>query len=221
MLKNSCLWSVVLILGALSASAHKAPEAGGPDGPPEMMGGPAGGGPEGGPRDGRIGPGGEGFRSGGPGGGMDMELTEAQEKELLDFVKANDPIMAEHLARENGHGAPSYKHQIFGLWRMYKDSADRERWVKQARAHREIREISTQYNKAPDGEKPALKDRLKKAVGDLFDADLADKTRQVEAMEAHAATFKEKIAKRREAKDRMVNQRVEQITGESGEDWQW
>ena len=220
MSKNCWLWTVVLFLGTLSASAHQGPGKDGPDGPPEMMGGQGPGGPGMGPGEGGMGRGPNGPRFGGPGGGMEVELTDLQEKELLDFVKANDPFMAEHLAREKGQG-PGYRHQLFGLWRMYKDNADRERWVKQSKAHKDIRDLSAQFNKAADAEKPALKEKLKKSVGELFDADLADKTRQVEAMEAHAAKLKDKIAKRREAKERVVNQRVEQITGEGGEDWQW
>src|SRR6185369_17324835 len=117
------------------------------------------------------------------------------EKELLDFIKANEPMMAEHLAKEKG--SPGFKRQLGGLWRMYKDPAERDRWIKQARARKDVREYSAQYQRAADAEKPAIKEKLSKSLGDLFDADLAERTKQVESLEAQAAKAKERLAKRK------------------------
>src|SRR5271170_5986434 len=105
MKESTWLCAVLLTLGAASVWAQPGPQGGGgPDGPPEIgdnptpgqgpgsgqgQGGPGMAGPQAGRRrsDG-------GWATGGP-GGLPQAVTAAQEKELVDFLKTNEPKSAE------------------------------------------------------------------------------------------------------------------------------
>jgi hypothetical protein len=150
----------------------------------------------------------------------ELSLTEAQEKELRAFVKANDPHMDENLTADKANRPMVYRHQLAGLWSMYMLPAGRERWIKQAKARREVADLVAQYKSVPDDQKPAIKEKLAKSVGDIFESDLEEKGNQALSLEAEAAHLKDRIAKRREAKDKLVAQRVEKLTSE-GDDWPW
>lgn len=232
MKKTALLWSGLLIFGTGAGWAQQAPaSSGGPDGPAEMgedrgpMSAPfpAGGTqmPEGmGPGQGWGGEPGAGRPHGRLGEPRELSLTDAQEKELRAFVKTNDPHMDENLTADKTKRPPFYRHQISGLWTMYMQPEGRQRWVKQVKARREVADLTAQYNLADDAGKPAVKEKLAKAVGELFDADLEEKGNQVHALETQAALLKDKIAKRAQAKDKIVAQRVDGLTGEA-DDWSW
>ena len=214
------LWTVILATAATAVWAQPAPP--GADGPQDDMA-TADGAP-GSPRgDRRMGPGGPlGMR--GPGGMMDGPqgrgaVTEDQERELLSFLKENAPKLHERLSTAK-HDAPMmYHHRLPELWQKYKDPEIRERFLKHAKALELVRELSAQYRQAAEKDKPALKEKLVKAGSELFDADLANKELQLKKMQEDIAKLKEKIAKRRRLKDKIVAKRVEQLTGED-DDWE-
>lgn len=222
------LWTAILTMAAGVAWAQPAHPGGADgdsgdemsmdDGPAQR--GPRGGqpgGPQGGPR------GGQGMRpGGGPGGpgGDAPALTEAQEKELTDFIKENDPKLHERLSAAGQEiPAPMRRRRLAQMWKMYQDPEAKGLFVKRAKANASVRELVGQYKKAGEKEKPAIKEKLVKATGELFDADQGSKELQLKKMQDEIAKLKEKTAKRRSLKDKIVARRVEQLTGE-GDDWQ-
>ncbi|MBI3553033.1 MAG: hypothetical protein HY077_11010 [Elusimicrobia bacterium] len=152
--------------------------------------------------------------------GPEATLNEAQEGELLAFIKANEPMMAEHLGRAKSEEPSMYHHKLAELWQMYKDPDVRQQFSKTMKANRASRELVEQYKKAEGADKAALKDKLTGAVGDQFDVDVAGKELQIKKMTTEIAKLKDKIGKRREQKDKYVAKRVEQMTSEGG-DWEW
>jgi len=224
---KSALLTAIVSLAACVASAQPTPP--GAEGPDDEMaldgGGPRapGGGGRMGP-DGRMGQNGPmGMRgprrgAGGP-GEQEPALTEAQEQELLGFLKENAPKLYANLNAAKGDNPQMQKHRLSGLWKLYKNPEARENFVKHAKANEAVRDLAVQYKKAGEKEKAAVKEKLGKAVGELFDADLGSKELQIKRMQDDIAKFKEKIAKRRQLKDKIVARRVEQLTGE-GDDWE-
>jgi len=219
------LLAAVVSLTACVASAQPTPP--GADGPDDEMS-PDGGGPRTPGGGGRMGPGrmGQngpmGMRGPRRGGGPEEQapaLTEAQEQELLGFLKENAPKMYEHMNSAKGGNPQMQKQRLAGLWKVYKNPEARENFVKHGKANEAVRELTAQYKKAGEKEKAAVKEKLGKAVGELFDADLGGKELQIKRMQDDIAKFKEKIAKRRQLKDKIVARRVEKLTGE-GDDWE-
>ena len=180
-----------------------------------------------GPQDGERGaPRGEkGMRPEGPmgmgGPGSDgPALTEAQEKELTDFLKETDPKMHERMSAAGQEmPAPMRRRRLAQMWKMYQDPEAKGLFVKRAKANASVRELVGRYKKAGDKEKPAIKEKLVKATGEIFDADQGNKELQLKKMQDEITKLKEKIAKRRQMKDKIVARRVEQLAGE-GDDWQ-
>lgn len=222
------LWSAILVMAAGAAWAQPAhPDAGDGDLGDEMSmdegprGGPRRGGPRGGPGmrpEGPMGMGGPEGRRGGP-EAEGPALTEAQEKELTDFIKEAAPKMHEHM-NAGGREMPMIRRRkLARLWKLYQDPEARALFVKNSKANAAVRELAAQYRKAGEKEKPAIKEKLVKAAGELFDADQGNKELQLKKMQEDIVKLKEKIAKRRQLKDKIVARRVEQLTGEE-DDWQ-
>jgi len=224
------LWSAILMMAAGAAWAQPAPSGmeGGSDDEMSMDDGPSQRGPRRGAPEGRQGQrkgprGAQGMRAGGPMGaeGPGAEgpaLTEAQEKELTDFLKEADPKMHERMSA-GGREMPMMKRRrLAQLWKLYQDPESRALFVKRAKANASVRELAAQYRKAGEKEKPAIKAKLTTATGELFDVDQANKELQLKKMQDGISKLKEKTAKRRQLKDKIVARRVEQLTGE-GDDW--
>lgn len=156
----------------------------------------------------------------GPGGPLrGPAVTEDQERELLSFLKENAPKLHERLSAAKRDAPMMYHHRLPDLWQKYRDPEIRERFLKHAKALESVRELSAQYRQAAEKDKPAVKEKLVKAGSELFDADLANKELQLKKMQDDIAKLKEKIAKRRRLKDKIVAKRVEQLTGED-DDWE-
>jgi len=111
MKKNACLWTAGLLLSAACAWAQPEPPGGDDaEGPPEMSqdmperpnapGRQAGArGQAMGPRGQQMGPRGQMGPGAGPMGQRGPKLTQAQETELLEFIKTNAPEIHERLSR--------------------------------------------------------------------------------------------------------------------------
>ncbi|MBI3550007.1 MAG: hypothetical protein HY078_13295 [Elusimicrobia bacterium] len=142
------------------------------------------------------------------------------EPELIDFVKSNNPEMADHLAAMKQAHPAEFQHKLRDISHMYADKDVREHFVRQTKLQREVRDLAQAYRKAKPEERSAAKDKLTKAVGLLFDADLSQKELQVKKMRSEIAKLEDKVAKRRELKAKIVQKRIDHITGE-GDDWEW
>ena len=81
-----------------------------------------------------------------------------------------------------------------------------------------IRDLGGKLSKAPETEKAAGKAEARKIVGELFDAKLDLDLAILTKTEKHVAEMKDKLAKRKENRERVIESRVARLTGE-GDDW--
>ncbi|UPT74049.1 MAG: hypothetical protein M0D55_19860 [Elusimicrobiota bacterium] len=103
-----------------------------------------------------------------------------------------------------------------GFGRGGEDPETREKHAKYREAEKRVREIA---RRAGGGKADAaVKTEARKAVSDLFDAKLALDTAMLAKMEKMVAERREKIAKRKSEKERLVDQKTARILGE-GDDW--
>jgi len=158
---------------------------------------------------------------GGPDAFADPALTESQEGEVGDFIKANDPSMYERLNAAKSRNPRMYRRRMSGIWNtVHEDPEARAQLAKQFKANRLARDLAAQYSRADEKEKPDVKKKLDAAVGELFDADLSRKELQLKNMQANIVKLKEKISERRKMKDKIVASRVERLIG-AGDEWEW
>lgn len=95
------------------------------------------------------------------------------------------------------------------------DPAMKARHEKLRGAQEKLRELKRKLHDAKESEKAALKKDVKSAVGELFDAKLAMEEAMVDKMAEHLKQKKDKLAKRKEARDKLVQERADQLTGDA------
>ena len=95
------------------------------------------------------------------------------------------------------------------------DPAMKERMEKMRAAQDKVRELTQKLRKAKDSEKAALKKDARVALGELFDARLAMEQSMVDKMSEHLAEKKEKLAKKKAAKDKLVDEKLDKLTGDA------
>lgn len=151
----------------------------------------------------------------GPGGG---------DKEMMEIIKRNDPAFAAKL--EDLHKKAPGKYlavlkssgKLVALSRMEDDKSAEKDLVRGMSLEYDTRELSQKYDKASDGEKAKIKEELKAKVSELFDLRHKRQEMKIKRMEADLADMKKKMESRRAAKAKIVQERVDQLTGE-GYSW--
>lgn len=211
----------------------------GPEGPGESGFGPGSGM---GPR-GQMGPGmGQGRGQMGPGmkqgrGGMDEEKMMMVRKrkmmkqgfggpgfmdqdEVLAVIKKHDPVFAKKV-EELAESAPAkYKMlmqmsgKMFGLARMEKDETLEKDAVRGLALEFESKELSLKYNGASDSDRKTIKEKLKGVLSELFDLKSKGQELRVKHMEREIGKLKKNLESRKANKAKIVEQRLEQLTGE-------
>ena len=190
---KSVLWLMACVAG-LSASAFGAP-------PP----GPGGEGP---------GPGPEGrFEGNAP--------TEAQQREVLEFIQQHNPEMAAHLNGMREREPDAFRRRIREIYRMYSQPEVRETWVRQQEAEQKVRSLADNYRKADAKQKEAVRPELEAALLDEFDAKVAEHELRVKKMQEEIGRLKDQIAKRKALKSQVVKKRFAEVVGEDVESWNW
>jgi Spy/CpxP family protein refolding chaperone len=81
-----------------------------------------------------------------------------------------------------------------------------------------LRAAAMKARAGTDAEKAAAKIEARKVLGELFDAKLDLETAMLDQMEKRAAELKEKISRKKTARDEMIEARLARMTGEI-DDW--
>ncbi len=76
------------------------------------------------------------------------------------------------------------------------------------------RELSLQYSKASDAEKNAVKAKLRAVLSDLFDVKSRIQEQRVKRMQADIARLQKRLDVRKANKNKIVDLRLDQLTGE-------
>lgn len=142
------------------------------------------------------------------------------EDNVLAIIKKNDPVFAKKVEGLRETAPAKYKMliqmsgKLLGAAKMAQDESVEKDAVKGLALEFESRELGLKYNKASDTEKKEIKARLKVVLSDLFDV----KTRGQELRTRHMAQeierLNKKLDKRKANKSKIVDQRLDQLTGE-------
>lgn len=161
--------------------------------------------------------GGEGAMQGKRFGGEDEMMNEDK---VYRTIKKHEPKFAEILS-ELRETAPAEYKLVMNISRKLLNMAAKENDEKlEADAVRaisleyETKKLSRKYEKAADADKAAIKAELKAKLAELFDLRLKGQQFRVQRMEKELARLKKDIETRKANKDKIVQERLSQMTGE-------
>jgi len=217
--KKSIFWLAVLALSVVPAVSCMAQEGPGP--------GP--GGDEMGARD--ENPGHPGMAPGMKGDMAQMKMREGfgrpgegpgflQEQEALTMIKKYDAAFGKKLEDLKDMAPAKYKMimqmsgKMLGMAAMEQDESVQKDAVRAISLEYESKELSLSYNKASDADKKAIKDKLTPVLSELFDLKTKAQEMRVKHMEGEIAKLKKNLENRKINKAKIVDQRLDQMTGE-------
>ncbi|MDO8806188.1 MAG: hypothetical protein Q7R35_17365 [Elusimicrobiota bacterium] len=157
----------------------------------------------------------EGKEKGGPG---------FMEDEIMAVVTKHDPAFAKKLGNLRESAPRKYKMvlmmsgKMLGMAKMEQDESLEKDAVRGMSLEFESKELSLKYDKAPDADKKAIKDSLRGILAELFDLKTKGQELRVKFMEKEMAKLRKNLESRKLNKDKIVGQRLEQMTGE-GTGW--
>mgnify|MGYP001585630482 CR=1 FL=1 len=99
------------------------------------------------------------------------------------------------------------------------DMALHEKYMKMHEIEKSVRQAAQKARKGSDAEKAAAKPELKKLLGDLLDVKLDIDQYRLTKAEKETVELKEKIAKKKANRDKMIESRLSKMSGE-GDDWE-
>ncbi|OIO00249.1 MAG: hypothetical protein COX65_04320 [Elusimicrobia bacterium CG_4_10_14_0_2_um_filter_56_8] len=215
--KKIVMWAAVVALVSGPAFNLAAQEGPGDDDDIEMM---------------EAGPGQQGMR-GGMGQGPMMVKTKIMRggkgmggpaflspDETMSMIKKHDPAFAKKLDELREAAPAKYKMvlhmsgKMFGMARMQQDESIEKDAVRAIALEFECKELSLKYDKASDPEKKKIKESLRVSLAELFDLKSKAQGLRVKRMESDMARLKKKLESRKANKSKIVEQRLEQLTGE-------
>lgn len=239
--KKIVMWAAVIALVSAPALDLRAQEGPGDEEEIEMMEGGPGGGP--GMRPGMRG---EGRGQKGPGmreeGGMDqermllkkkMKMREGKgeggpgfmpEDDVLAVITKHDPAFAKKVEDLREIAPGKYKMlmqmsgKMFGMARMQQNESIEKDAVRAMSLEYDTKELGLKYEKSPDADKKTIKETLRGKLAELFDLKTKAQELRVKHMDAEISSLKKNIETRRANKAKIVEQRLEQMTGE-GHGW--
>ena len=142
------------------------------------------------------------------------------EDETLAVIKKNDPAFADKLADFKTAAPGKYKMIIMMGGKMlagarFEQDVNMEKdAVRGLSLEFSAKELGLKYDKAADSEKAAIKADLKVKIAELFDLRLKGQEIRISRMEKELARLKKNLEKRKANKAKIVDERLEQLTGE-------
>ena len=142
------------------------------------------------------------------------------EDETLAVIKKNDPAFADKLAGFKTVAPGKYKMIIMMGGKMlsgarFEQDADMEKdAVRGLSLEFDTKELGLKYDKAADADKAAIKTDLRAKLAELFDLRLKGQELRISRMDKELARLKKNLESRKANKDKIVDERLEQLTGE-------
>ncbi len=146
------------------------------------------------------------------------------ENEILAVITKHDPVFAKKVEGLREIAPAKYRMllqisgKMFGLARMEQDESIEKDVVRAVSLEFESKELSLKYDKASDDEKKTIKESLKGKLSELFDLRTRGQELRVKHMEREMGKLRKDIESRKAGKSKIVEQRLEQMTGE-GQGW--
>lgn len=156
----------------------------------------------------------------GEGPGAEAGVGAEDEAKVLDFLRENRPEMARHLEGAKRERPDEYRKHVGELSRMVRNPDMREVFLKTSAAEAKVQKAAEAARRADGAEKDRLVKELEAALGEQFDAKLAQQELQVKKMTEEIGKLKARIEARRAKKASMVKKRLADMTGE-GDGWDW
>lgn len=159
----------------------------------------------------------------------DVEPENIDPNEVIKFAKEFMPELAEDLAKMKEENPERYRNVIREnyikmqhLREMKKRNPEQfERVIQEQKMEREARNLAEKYRQSKDDkEKEAVKKELRKLLEKIFDLKELDKQEEVKRVEEQLNKLKEKVNKRKSERDKIIDDRLKQLTGEK-EEWGW
>lgn len=146
--------------------------------------------------------------------------NEGEEREVLDFLRDNNPDMARKLEDLREREPRVFRRKMMEIMPLYQDKDVRDTFVRGWKAEGKVKKLAETYRKADGKEKEPLRKELEDALGDVFDSKLAGHEIKLKRMSEELARQRERIAKRKSMKSQIVKKRLAEISGDV-ENWDW
>ena len=155
------------------------------------------------------------------GGGMNMKARSfMSEEETLALIKKHDAAFAKKVEDYKTTAPAKYKMvmrlsgRTLAAAKLEEDASVEKDAVRTLALEFEVKEISRKMEKASDSEKAGIKEALKVKLSEVFDLRSKAQELRVKRMDASLSKLKAKLEARKAKKAKIVEQRVEELTGE-------
>lgn len=142
------------------------------------------------------------------------------EERVMEVIKKHDPVFAKKVAGMREATPAKYKvvmqlsGKLLGAVKMQQDENLEKDAVRALALEFESKELSLAYNKASEADRKGIKDKLKNVLSELFDLKSKGQELRVKHMEGEIGRLKKNLDKRKANKGKIVDQRLDQLTGE-------
>jgi hypothetical protein len=149
-----------------------------------------------------------------------LAFDQAEADKLMEFLKENAPEMYKDLENLREKAPDVFKRKLFGFGPIMHDADAQEMFKRNAKVEAEVRRVLQAVKKAKGSEKDALRGDLEKALGEQFDARLAQQEFKLKKMQEEVSNIKSRIDKRRALKEKIVKKHAADMLGDL-ESWEW
>lgn len=154
-----------------------------------------------------------------------FDMPAEMEGKILEIIKKNDPSFYEKLTALKSKDERKYNATLMmagkflNMARLENEPSLEKDVVKGTSLEYDIRELSLQYDKAPDSEKAKIKETMRSKLNDLFEIRNKIHEIRIKKMEQEINNLKTAFEKRKANKSKIVEQRLERLTEKQLMDW--
>jgi len=142
------------------------------------------------------------------------------EDEVLALITKHDPVFAKKVEDLREIAPGKYKMlmqmsgKMFGMAKMQQNESIEKDAVRALSLEYDTKELGLKYEKSTDADKKTIKETLRGKLSELFELKTKAQELRVKHMEAELSSLKKNIENRKLNKSKIVEQRLEQMTGE-------
>ena len=156
------------------------------------------------------------------------QQDDQHEEELLNFIKEVNPSMVEHLQRVRAINPAEYRQILGGVANQYLELKKLEatnpeaaqKAIEVAKLEGQAQVLANQYKGTTSSqEREELRKRIKAILPQAIEGKIALEELRVAAIEKDIKTLKDRTAQRKQNKDKIVEQKLAEITSEDYLRW--
>jgi len=142
------------------------------------------------------------------------------EAETLAVIRKHDEAFAKKITDLRESAPARYRillqmaGRLLGMDKAWRDESAEKDAVRELVLEYESKELSLKYGKADEADKKVIKETLRSKTAELFDLKAKGQEQRVKHMEGEITRLKKNLETRRASKSKIVEQRVEQLSGE-------